>query len=150
MIIDHIQNGALYHGLGARIRTALEYLVKTDFAAMVPGRYDLDGDQVFALIQQYETRPREQGIWEAHRRYIDVQYVAAGFETLGYAPIGNLSVTQPYTVDKDCELFVGPGDFLTARAGTFIIFFPADGHMPCLAYDTPVPVRKVVVKVAVK
>ncbi len=149
MIIDSIKNAALYKGTGARIQMALEYLAKTDFEPLAPGRYDIDGGNVYALVQHYRTKPRETGLWEAHRRYIDVQYVAAGIESMGYAPIGNLTVTQPYSSEKDCELFSGAGDFVTVRAGTFAIFFPGDGHMPCLAAAAPAPVRKVVVKVAV-
>ena len=149
MIIDTINNANLYRGINPRIRTALEYLAKTDFAALAPGRYDLDGDNVFALVQQYDTKPRENGVWEAHRHYIDVQFVAAGVEMMGYTPLGGLTVTQPYAADKDCVLLAGTGDFVTARAGTVVVFFPEDAHMPCLACAGPVPVRKVVVKVAV-
>ncbi len=148
MIIDSIKNAALYKGTGARIQVALEYLAKTDFATMAPGRYDIDGNNVYALVQHYQTKPREKGLWEAHRRYLDVQYVAAGIESMGYAQIGSLTVTQPYSPEKDCELFAGTGDFVTARAGTFVIFFPEDGHMPCIASAEPAAVRKVVVKVA--
>ncbi len=148
MIIDSIKNAALYKGTGARIQVALEYLAKTDFATMAPGRYDIDGNNVYALVQHYQTKPREKGLWEAHRRYLDVQYVAAGIESMGYAQIGSLTVTQPYSPEKDCELFAGAGDFVTARAGTFVIFFPEDGHMPCIASAEPAAVRKVVVKVA--
>ncbi|MEI7435464.1 MAG: YhcH/YjgK/YiaL family protein [bacterium] len=148
MIIDSIKNAALYKGTGARIQVALEYLAKTDFATMAPGRYDIDGNNVYALVQHYQTKPREKGLWEAHRRYLDVQYVAAGIESMGYAQIGSLTVTQPYSPEKDCELFAGAGDFVTARSGTFVIFFPEDGHMPCIASAEPAAVRKVVVKVA--
>ena len=148
MIIDSIKNATFYKGIGTRIRTALEYLAKTDFATMAPGRYDIDGNNVYALVQQYQTRPREKGVWEAHRRCIDVQYVAAGIETMGYAPIGNLTLTQAYSPENDCELFAGNGDFVTARAGTFAVFFPGDAHMPCLASEAPASVLKVVVKVA--
>ena len=150
MIIDSNRNAAIYKGIGARIQKALAYLAKTDFTGVAPGRYELDGGNVFALVQEYETKPPATGIWEAHRRYIDVQFVAAGIETMGYAPIGSLSVTQPYSSDGDCVLLAGTGDFVTARAGTFVVFFPDDAHMPCLACGAPASVRKVVVKVAVE
>lgn len=150
MIIDGIENATLYKGIGPRLQAAFEYLAKTDFAGMAPGRHDIDGNKVYALVQQYETKPRDKGVWEAHRRYVDVQYVAAGIEAMGYAPVANLTVTQAYSPTNDCALFAGTGDFITARAGTFVVFFPADAHMPCLASEAPVPVQKVVVKVAVE
>lgn len=149
MIIDSIQNRARYERLGTGIAKALEYLARTDVSKVATGRYDLDGDNVYALVQRYDTKPREKGVWEAHRRYIDVQFVAGGVESMGYAPIGSLTVTQPYAADKDCVLLAGTGDFVTAAAGTFVVFFPEDAHMPCLACGAPQAVCKVVVKVAV-
>src|SRR2546423_457006 len=80
----------------ARIQRALEYLCRFE-AHLKPGRYDLDGERVYALVQQYTTKPVEQSQFEAHRRYIDVQYVHAGRETILWAPIATLgTVTMPY------------------------------------------------------
>lgn len=147
MIIDTLRNAGLYRGLGAGIRKALDYLVSTDFSKMEPGRYEVDGDAVFALVQTYDTRPRDEGVWEAHRKYVDVQHVASGIETMGYAPIDSLLETQPYASDKDFLLLSGQGDFVTARAGMFAVFYPTDAHMPCLAVGESGPVLKVVMKV---
>jgi YhcH/YjgK/YiaL family protein len=147
MILDQLKHAGLYQGLGANLKKAFNYLAARDFATIEPGRYDIDGDSVFALVQRYDTKPRDKGRWEAHRRYIDVQYVAAGIETLGWAPLGTLTETQPYSAEKDVLLLAGAGDFVTARAGDFLVFFPGDAHMPCLVHDQPSPVLKVVVKV---
>lgn len=147
MIIDIIQNAGLYQGLSPAIRKALGYLASTDFSKIEPGRVDVEGDTVFALVQKYDTKPRDNGVWEAHRRYIDVQYIASGIEAMGYAPLDSLSETQPYSAEKDFLLLAGQGDFVTARAGMFVIFYPKDAHMPCLAHGNSVPVLKVVMKV---
>lgn len=149
MIIDNIKNSGFYSRLDAKIQKALDYLTRTDFSGMASGRYDIDGNNVFALVQRYETKPREQGVWEAHRRYIDLQYVAAGTEIMGYAPLDHLTVTKPYVPENDCELLSGTGDFFTVAAGNFAIFYPQDAHMPCLTGGIPQPVVKVVVKIAV-
>lgn len=149
MIIDYSKNASLYQGIGPRIQLAFEYLADKDFAGMKPGRYDIDGDNVFALVQQYQTKPREKGLWEAHQRYIDVQFVASGVEVMGYAPLSQCTVTQPYSSEKDCGFFSGSGDFVTVRAGMFTVFFPENVHMPCLISEVPVQVCKVVVKVKV-
>lgn len=150
MIIDQLKHAGLYKGLGENLKKAFDYLAAHDFSAMESGRYDIDGDTVFALVQRYDTKPREKGLWEAHRRYIDVQFVASGIESLGWAQLGNLTETQPYSAEKDFLLLAGSGDVVTARAGDFLVFFPEDAHMPCLAHDQPAPVLKVVVKVLVK
>jgi len=149
MIVDSLEHAARYAALGPNITLALDALRHTDLARREPGRYDLKPDgSVFALVQDYETKSREGGIWEAHRRYIDVQFVAEGVEVMGYANLAALSPRQPYDVEKDFALFDGPGDFLTVSAGGFAVFFPHDAHIPGLAVgDNPLPVRKVVVKV---
>lgn len=147
MIIDTLKNAGLYQALGVNIGKALDYLAATDFSAVEPGRYDLDGDNLFALVQRYDTKPHEKGVWEAHRRYIDVQYVASGIETMGYAHIDDLSETQAYSAEKDYLLLAGAGDFVTVRAGVFVVFFPQDAHMPCLTCKSASSVQKVVVKV---
>ncbi len=150
MIMDVLKNAAVYDGLGERFRKAFEYLASNDFSKIEPGRYDIDGNKVFALVQRYETKQRDKGVWEAHRRYADVQYVASGIETQGYAPIGRLEETQPYSAEKDVLFLAGSGDTVTADGGTFVIYFPHDGHMPGLAFEKPAPVVKVVVKVLVE
>lgn len=147
MVIDQLENAGLCRELSGGLAKALDYLAANDFSAIEPGRYDIDGDTVFALVQRYETKPRNEGGWEAHRRYIDVQYVADGIETLGFAHIDGLTETQAYSEENDVLLLAGAGDYVTARGGTFIIFYPEDAHRPCLAFENPAPVLKVVVKV---
>ncbi len=147
MIIDTLKNASLYYPFAPRIAAGLKYLEKTDFSRLEPGKYEIDGTKLFALVQRYESKPRENGKWEAHRKYIDIQYIAQGIEGMGYANIDGLTVTQPYSDKDDCLLFEGKGDILTAAAGTFILFAPQDAHMPGLALTTPQPVTKVVVKV---
>lgn len=149
MILDRLENAALYFGLGGRIALALKSLSGTDLPRRPVGRYDLAGDDVFALVQHYDTKPRELGKWEAHRKYLDVQYVEAGVETMGYAPLGRMTITDPYDEEKDFLLFDGRGDFVTVAAGSFAVFFPHDVHMPALAVGSPAAVKKVVVKVRV-
>ena len=149
MIVDCLSQAPLYYGLGSRIKQALLFLQSEDLARKAPGRYELDGENLFALIQQYETKPLSAGNWEAHRRYTDVQYVAEGTELMGFAPLGRLQITREYQAAEDCLWLAGSGDFLTVHAGMFVIFSPCDAHMPGLvAASRPQQVKKVVVKVA--
>jgi len=149
MIIDRIDNASIYNGVAPRLAAALAYLRDTDFAGMELGRYDIDGDEIYAMVQAYTTKDVSKGLWEAHRRYIDVQYVVSGNECMGYANLGGLTVSQEYEEKDDYLLLEGEGDFLTMPAGTFIILSPQDAHMPQIAVGTPCEVSKVVVKVAV-
>ena len=149
MILDRIENASLYYPLGGRIETALRALQTDKVAHAGIGRLELQGSDLFALVQEYPTRPRELGKWEAHRRYIDVQYVASGTEVIGHTPVSSLIVTEAYSEKEDIAFFSGEGSFLTVSEGMFAIFFPHDAHMPCLALTTPGPVRKIVLKVRV-
>jgi YhcH/YjgK/YiaL family protein len=148
MIIDQLKNAHLYYNLSGGIAAALRYLQNTDPTKVEPGRYALDGDNLYAMVQQYETKPRDQGFWEAHRKYIDVQYVAQGTEHMGFSHLSQLR-PQPYDEEKDFLKLEGEGEFFLMRAGTFVILGPDDAHMPGMAVDQPRPVRKVVVKVRI-
>jgi len=150
MIVDTLDNAALFYGLGDRIALALQFLQENDCTKLPAKKIPVQGDEVYALVQDYTTRPREQGVWEAHRKYIDVQYVADGVEQMGYANIKMLTVKKSYDEGDDYELYDGAGSLVTVPAGSFAIFFPEDGHIPGVAMDDkPAAVRKVVVKVAV-
>jgi YhcH/YjgK/YiaL family protein len=149
VIVDTIANAGLYEGLGARFARALSLLALEEFRGKKPGRYDVDGDSLFYVVQGYSTKARAEGVWESHRKYIDVQFVAQGIERIGWRPISALEVTQPYDPSKDAALYKGEGDFVTVPSGTFVALWPMDGHMPGVAVAAPVPVSKVVVKILV-
>ena len=105
----------------------------------------------FAIEQVYLSRIRAEGFFESHRKYIDVQVIVAGAEFMEVEDIGRLLVAEPYNEERD---FIKYADTLTAsrlrmRAGDVAVFFPVDGHMPCLQLDRPCLVRKTVVKVPV-
>lgn len=135
-------------GLAQRLQAAFDYLQRTDLENAEPGKVEIDGNRVFALIQEYNTKPRAQGFWEAHRQYLDVQYVVKGLEHMGYANLEQLTAGA-YEAAKDFVPLEGAGSFILLPAGMFTIFMPEDGHMPGIAVNEPQPVKKVVVKVAV-
>ena len=85
MIFDTLENIKNYEGLG-RVYTALEFLAKTDFSQMELGRYELDGGNILYMVQTYETDP-DKTISEAHKKYIDIQFMVDGEEIIGVAPI---------------------------------------------------------------
>jgi len=147
MILDQIKNAALYRGLHPHIQAGLDYLSKFNGGGFTTGRDDVQGDSVFALKQEYLTKPPEDGMWESHRRYADIQFIVEGEEQMGYAPVDSLTVTKPYDESGDAALYKGDGQFLSLRSGWFAIFFPEDAHMPCRSLSTPSSVRKIVVKV---
>jgi YhcH/YjgK/YiaL family protein len=147
MILDSIDHANSYTGLGPGFAKVFHFLQTSDIATRPVGRYELDGDRLFMIIQEYDTRLRADGLWEAHRRYIDLQHVLAGVELMGRADTASLQVRKPYDEASDVGIFDGEGDFVRVGAGEFTVFFPHDAHMPCLAAPDPAPVRKVVFKI---
>jgi YhcH/YjgK/YiaL family protein len=150
MIKDSMKYIEKYRGLGENISLAIDYLIKTDFSKLSPGRYEINGDMVFASVSQYETRMLEQGKWEAHKKYLDIQYIVEGNELIGYTSIDNLEKRQDYDETRDIFFAEGDGgDYLQLKKGDFAVFWPEDAHMPCIAAIEPSMVKKVVIKVRV-
>ncbi|GAF73247.1 unnamed protein product, partial [marine sediment metagenome] len=114
------------------------------------GRVEIEGDRLFALVQNYPPKPVEGAQFEAHRRYADVQYIAAGAEMIGYAPTETLEVETAYDAEKDIGFYAQPARYtpVAVPAGSFAVFYPQDAHMPCCRLDSDEPVHKIVVKVA--
>ena len=150
LIFDRLNNASQYYHLGERLEQGLKYLLEKDFSKMEPGRYDIDGDKIYALVQEYDTRKRSDGKWEAHRRYIDIQYISEGIELMGYENLENMeAVEEEYNSDKDVLFLKGDGSFVKMPIGMFTILWPQDVHMPGQAVSGPSMVRKVVIKVLI-
>ena len=149
MIIDRIENADFYRCLSPAFAKAMDFLKNTDLAALPDGRTDIDGEQLFAIVVDELTKPLDQCLWEAHKKYHDVQYIAEGVEQMGYANVAQMKVSVPYDEAKEAAFYEGEGSFVVVPAGTFAIFCPQDVHKPSAAIDTPARVRKIVVKVAV-
>jgi len=152
MILDTLDYAAQYEALNSRFAKAFAYLRTVDGTQPL-GRHDLDGDHCFALVQTYETKPLEKALFEAHRKYIDVQFIYSGRETILWAPLASMKEeTMAYTAEKEAALWKLVSDVtpLHMSAGHFAILYPQDAHAPCVQWEKPEHVFKVVVKVAVE
>ena len=130
------------------IKKSLEFLSKGRFNEKEPGSYDLDRG-IYYMVQEIQTRPEEGAFFEAHRKYIDIQFVISGDELHGYAPLSSLKTQDAYDQEKDVAFYHGTGSVFSLSPGSFAIYFPNDAHKPNLMIDKPVPVKKIVVKVPV-
>jgi biofilm protein TabA len=147
MVTDHISRTHIYAPLGARFQRAFAFLERNDLTALPAGTHELDGQRVYALVQDYQTKRADEGRWEAHRKYIDVQFIVSGRERFGFAPVKRMAA-GPYDEAKDMERPGGEGAFTELRAGEFMILWPGEPHMPGMAIGDPAAVRKIVVKIA--
>ncbi|MCU0333349.1 MAG: YhcH/YjgK/YiaL family protein [Ignavibacteriaceae bacterium] len=147
MIIDKIENSHLYKNISERISKSFEYIKTTDLKNLPPGKYPIDGENIFALVSEYQTKAEHEGKLEAHRKYLDVQYVISGEELMGYTPLGNQQVLESYKEENDIVFYTGDKSFTKVSEGMFAIFFPKDVHMPGIASGKYSSVKKLVIKV---
>jgi biofilm protein TabA len=130
---------------------AFEFLKNNDLTRLEPRRYDIDGDNLYASISDYQTKDRENSNFEVHRKYIDIQYVITGNEIMDLTPLTNREKTiTAYDDQKDIE-FMTVKDYKghVATPQNFLIFFPSDAHRPQIKDGVSKPVRKIVIKLRV-
>lgn len=147
MIFDTLENIKNYEGLG-RVYTALKFLAATDFSKMELGRYELDNDNIFYMVQKYETDPHKT-ISEAHKQYIDIQFMVDGEEIIGVAPISCDKTETEAKPQNDVWFYQCKTEPLTLIKNSFMVLYPNDLHCPGVAVKDALTCRKVVVKVKV-
>ena len=146
MVIDKTENILFYTSMVPALRAGME-AVKA-IQKLEPGKYKFDGG--FFNVQTGGTKPMDEGTFEAHRRYIDVQIVAEGCEELAWADVSDLKTVIPYDKDKDAERLEGAtGNHIRVDKGMFYIAFPHDGHKPVSHTDEPHSFTKIVMKIPV-
>ena len=152
MILDKLKNISDYQYPGEKIKRALAFICNEARTMDITREYDL-GDGVYAFCATYCPASVQQGILEAHRRYIDVMFMKSGSEQIGYKPVENLkNIVQEYdkesdallAKDEDAKIFDFPEDY-------FAVWLPQDAHMPGISVESHEEmVQRVIVKVPVE
>ena len=152
MISDHINNLPTYEKIGIDTPAILQFITRAQREQLPPGRYDLDGEQMFAMVQEYDTKSPQDCLYESHKKYMDIQYMAQGSEMMYVAGIENLSVTEDRTPKEDAILYApAPHEAaLLVKEQHFALFLPQDGHMPCCQCEQSRKVRKLVFKIRIR
>lgn len=152
MIKDNIKNSKNYYNLSERVKLGLEYLNNTDFSAIENGRYQILGNDVVAIVQDYLSKPLEEGQFEAHKNHIDIQYIIDGEEQIGVSNIENFSEDSDYNEINDIVFLKRKHnckpEFLNLKRHEFVILNPDDAHMPSLSLEKPCHVKKAVIKIS--
>ena len=149
MIFDDRRNLKRYMKLAPELWGKLEAFLDTLSADTAPGKYEIDGDRVYASVQHYaphELRPEKL---EYHRKFIDLQMVIEGHELLYFQEIDGAPVTEPYQPAKDvafCRMTPDKAAPLPLAPGRFALLFAGEGHAPCIG-DPATEVHKLVVKI---
>lgn len=149
MIYDTLDHISCYRGLGTNMDCALDYLAATDFDSLTPGRYEIDGVNVYLMIQETELRNADDGQFEVHRRYADIQLALTDGEAISVLPVEKIAKWRPFDTEKDIGFsdVDDKGILLPLPTGSFMILFPQDAHLPCIKLGSARSIRKAVVKV---
>ncbi len=131
------------------LQRAFEFLESAAVESKAPGRYELDGDRMYATVVVDKTRSVESAQFEAHRKYIDVHYLVRGKELIGSANPASMKEAKPYSSETEAALYERPAKYkqLTLKPGEFTVFFPGQAHMPGCYIEKSEEIKKVVVKI---
>lgn len=147
MILDTLQNAARYAGLKVGCSEAFGFLDQPGLKDLPSGKYEIAGSRVFAIVDRTQGRKISDGQLEGHRKYLDIQFVISGDESMGWRSSAGLPSAMAYDAKRDLEFFEGePESVLRVPPGSFAIFLPTDAHLPLIGEG---PIHKVVVKVAI-
>ena len=146
MIIDTLENLGKYAALNPLFADVVEFLKTHDLQAMEPGKYPIKDNDLFVNLQVAKQRTKDTAFLESHVEMIDIQIPVTAAETFGYSPLCELPAFE-YNAEKDITKYgdTKPQTFVTVNPGQFAIFFPQDGHMPCIT-DVP-EIKKAIFKV---
>ena len=149
MIYDKLDNLNIYKNISADMYAGLKFLQQID-PDITAGVHPIT-PKVKAIVSEYETKRQNELGYEAHKKYIDIQYLLKGSEKIACLPIEKMQETKPYCKDKDAAFYTAniKSQEMIIGDGYFAIFFPQDGHMPQLCLDKPMKVKKVVIKVEI-
>jgi len=150
MIYDLIGNVKCYSKGFQQLSKAAAFIRKIG-SSTKDGRYDIYGDDMYAIISSYQTKRDDLSPFEAHRKYIDVQCMLKGMERIDVMQGADFRIKERYSGKKDA-LFIYPPEHYSSiilSPGYFAIFYPHDFHRPGRSMALPDEVRKLVIKISV-
>jgi YhcH/YjgK/YiaL family protein len=149
MIIDKLENSHLYTFTNVNVAKAIDFIKQMDLNNLSDGRYEIVGDNAYALVNTYDTKDRESAFLESHKKYIDVQFVVRGTELLGYLPFEQQKIHKDYNEENDFMLFDEEPSFIRFSENMFAVLYPEDLHMPGIKFNNISKVKKIVIKARV-
>jgi biofilm protein TabA len=149
MIVDKLDRAEKYFGQHPAFQKAFAFLRADSLNKLPPGRHGIDGDRLYCMISEGPGKKRTEARLEAHRKYIDIQYILEGTDEMGWKPAASCGIPDgDYVENRDVIFYRDkPRKWAKVPAGSFAIFFPRDAHAPMVSDGQ---IRKAVVKVAVE
>lgn len=149
MIIDTLDKLSQYESLNPLFPKVVAFLKQNNINKLKEGIYEIEGKDLFVNITTAKGKTPDEAVLETHRAMIDIQIPLSGDETYGYTPASKLP-DLPYNAAKDITKFgdLPAESYVTCHPGMFAIFFPQDGHAPCISFEPKI--KKAIFKVSVK
>lgn len=152
MIFDKMDNISDYFEELPLLKKVEEFVADFNYKKLSDGTYEIDGKRVFAMVQSYRTKQQTQEMmFEAHKKYIDLQYIVNGIEKIRWAKLDKVDlIEERYSSGGDIAFYEGDAMFdFTLTKGTFLLLYPEDAHLPGLSAQKDINVRKIVFKIQV-
>lgn len=148
MIIDKLQNLKEYAALHPQFNKVVEFLENNNLSQFEPGKHEIGVEGGFVNVQMAKGKTSREAVLEIHRKMIDIQVPLSGEETFGYTPTQDLPETD-FDEEKDIAFFPDEESqsYITCKQGMFVIFFPQDGHAPCITAESQI--KKAIFKIPV-
>ena len=150
MIFDNIKNCKMYYGVNPKFEKAFGFIEKAIKENAEVGKYEIEGKEIYASVQNYDSKLMENSVFEGHKNYIDIQYIIEGREMMGVMEISKSETDSEYNDQKDVTFYKKSdiASYCIAEQGDFCIFYPHDIHSPGVSFNnSPSNVKKIVVKV---
>ncbi|QWT42411.1 YhcH/YjgK/YiaL family protein [Dickeya dadantii] len=150
IICDQQDWGREKYALHPIIHQAIDYISTTDFTAMATGKYDIIPGKMFCLLQEFTTEPADERLAESHFKFVDIQYLLQGEETIGVARGSrDNTVIEDKSEHHDIVFYrdIQNESFISLTPGMFAVFFPEDLHRPCCQSQGQSFIRKAVIKI---
>ena len=145
MVIDTLENLEKYVTLNPLFADVVKFIKENDLNTLEEGKHFIKEKDLFVNIQTAKGKTKEEAQLETHKRMIDIQIPLSTDETYGYTPLNDLPAEE-YNEEKDITKYAIPADtYITCKPGEFAIFFPQDGHAPCISDKESI--RKAIFKV---
>lgn len=146
MVVDTLDNLEFYKGLNPLFEDVVEFVKTHDLNKLEAGKYQIKGDDLFVNITTAKGKNPDEAVLETHKKMIDIQIPLSCAETYGYTPLCNLPDAE-YNADKDITKMPGlaADSYVTCQPGMFAIFFPQDGHAPCISAEAEI--KKAIFKI---
>ena len=152
MVFDNLDNCKYYYGINKLFEKAFDFIKNAVDEKLPVGKYEIEGTDLYASVQEYNSKLDGEGKFEGHRKYIDIQYIVSGIENIDVIDISKIKTVTDYNDVKDIEFYenVDNASKAVIGEGEYGIFLPHDIHKPGMAYENnSVPVKKIVVKVKI-